>query len=61
SKKGRYFFGCSKWPKCDFVAWALPGSPEDIKQKERAAAKAAAAENSGEKEKAPEEAFNTPM
>ncbi|MDO8522983.1 MAG: type I DNA topoisomerase, partial [bacterium] len=47
SKKGRYFFGCSKWPKCDFVAWALPGSPEDIKQKERAAAKAAAAENSG--------------
>lgn len=36
SKKGRYFFGCSKWPKCDFVSWTLPGSEEDIKAKEKA-------------------------
>ncbi len=36
SKKGRYFFGCSRWPECDFVSWALPGSEEDKKQKERA-------------------------
>lgn len=25
SKKGRYFFGCSRWPNCDFVSWTLPG------------------------------------
>ncbi len=40
SKKGRYFFGCSKWPKCDFISWTLPGSAEDIKAKEKAAVKA---------------------
>ncbi|QQG42570.1 MAG: type I DNA topoisomerase [Candidatus Giovannonibacteria bacterium] len=24
-KNGRYFFGCSRWPACDFVSWTLPG------------------------------------
>ncbi|MBE6755336.1 MAG: type I DNA topoisomerase [Ruminococcaceae bacterium] len=24
SKKGRVFFGCSKWPDCDFVTWDKP-------------------------------------
>lgn len=23
SKKGRYFFGCSKYPECDFISWTL--------------------------------------
>lgn len=22
---GRHFFGCSRWPDCDFVSWTLPG------------------------------------
>ncbi|MDP2668816.1 MAG: type I DNA topoisomerase [bacterium] len=48
SKKGRYFFGCSLWPKCDFVAWAMPGSAEDIKQKEKAAVKALKAAEAAE-------------
>ncbi|KKU59698.1 MAG: topoisomerase protein [Parcubacteria group bacterium GW2011_GWA2_47_12] len=48
SKKGRYFFGCSKWPKCDFISWTLPGSAEDIKAKEKAAAKALKAAEAGE-------------
>ena len=24
SKKGRVFYGCSKWPECDFVTWDKP-------------------------------------
>ena len=24
SKKGRVFYGCSKWPQCDFVTWDKP-------------------------------------
>ncbi len=24
SKKGRTFYGCSEWPKCDFVTWDKP-------------------------------------
>lgn len=24
SKKGRIFFGCDKWPECDFVTWDIP-------------------------------------
>ena len=24
SKRGRLFYGCSKYPECDFTAWALP-------------------------------------
>lgn len=24
SKKGRYFFGCSKYPECNFISWTLP-------------------------------------
>ena len=30
SKKGRYFFGCSRYPNCDFISWTLPG--EDKKE-----------------------------
>lgn len=26
SKKGRYFFGCSRYPECDFISWTLPGA-----------------------------------
>lgn len=39
TKKGRFFFGCSKYPACDFASWAFPGSAEDIKAKEKAAVK----------------------
>jgi DNA topoisomerase-1 len=28
TRKGRKFYGCSNYPKCDFAAWKL----EDIKQ-----------------------------
>jgi DNA topoisomerase-1 len=24
SKKGRTYYGCEKWPKCDFMAWDTP-------------------------------------
>ena len=24
SKKGRTYYGCEKWPKCDFMAWDKP-------------------------------------
>ncbi|HQY31345.1 MAG TPA: topoisomerase DNA-binding C4 zinc finger domain-containing protein, partial [Thermomicrobiales bacterium] len=24
SKKGRVFYGCSRWPDCDFVSWDKP-------------------------------------
>jgi DNA topoisomerase I len=24
SKKGKTFYGCTRWPECDFVAWAKP-------------------------------------
>ena len=24
SKKGRWFFGCSRYPNCDFISWTLP-------------------------------------
>lgn len=24
SKKGRFFYGCSKWPACDFISWKNP-------------------------------------
>jgi len=29
SKKGRYFFGCSEWPACDFISWTLPGQEKN--------------------------------
>ncbi|HRY77041.1 MAG TPA: type I DNA topoisomerase [Candidatus Paceibacterota bacterium] len=29
SKKGRFFYGCSRWPQCDFVSWKKPGNNED--------------------------------
>lgn len=28
SKRGRYFFGCSRWPECDFVSWTMPKGPD---------------------------------
>ncbi len=28
SKRGRYFYGCSLWPACDFVSWTLPKAPD---------------------------------
>jgi DNA topoisomerase-1 len=24
SKKGKTFYGCNRWPECNFVAWAKP-------------------------------------
>jgi DNA topoisomerase-1 len=24
SKNGRFFYGCSNYPKCDFVSWNKP-------------------------------------
>jgi len=24
SKKGRVFYGCARWPACDFVSWDKP-------------------------------------
>ena len=24
SKKGKVFYGCSDYPKCDFVSWEIP-------------------------------------
>jgi DNA topoisomerase-1 len=29
SKKGRKFFGCSNYPKCDFTAFKLPTETEE--------------------------------
>lgn len=28
TKKGRPFFGCSNYPKCDFASWNRPGDPK---------------------------------
>ena len=28
SKKGRFFYGCSRWPQCDFVSWKKPSSED---------------------------------
>lgn len=25
TKRGRFFYGCSKWPDCDFASWKKPG------------------------------------
>ena len=25
SRKGRKFYGCERYPECDFVSWDLPG------------------------------------
>jgi DNA topoisomerase-1 len=27
TKKGKGFYGCSAWPKCDFASWRKPGKP----------------------------------
>jgi len=48
TRKGRFFFGCSKYPACDFASWTMPGSEEDKKAKERAAAKAFKAAETGQ-------------
>ena len=29
TKKGRVFYGCSVYPKCDFASWTKPKSPKD--------------------------------
>ena len=29
SKKGRFFYGCSRWPNCDFVSWKKPGNNDE--------------------------------
>lgn len=29
TKKGRIFYGCSKYPACDFASWTKPQAPED--------------------------------
>ena len=29
SKRGRAFYGCSRWPDCDYASWKKPGTPED--------------------------------
>lgn len=28
TKRGRFFYGCSKWPDCDFASWKKPGAEE---------------------------------
>ena len=33
TKKGRFFYGCSRWPACDFASWSKPGPPE-VKEKD---------------------------
>lgn len=32
SKKGRFFYGCSRWPQCDFVSWKNPSTEEDVEE-----------------------------
>ncbi len=29
TKKGRFFFGCSRYPDCDFASWTLPSKEND--------------------------------
>ncbi|MFC1594842.1 type I DNA topoisomerase [Patescibacteria group bacterium] len=29
SKRGRFFFGCSRWPDCDFASWKKPEIPQN--------------------------------
>lgn len=29
SKRGRFFYGCSKWPGCDFVSWQKPKNEKE--------------------------------
>ncbi len=48
TKKGRYFYGCSRWPDCDFAAWKLPQKERDededsepSEEKEKSAAETA--------------------
>ena len=31
TKKGRFFYGCSKYPDCDFVSWKKPTNEENMK------------------------------
>lgn len=39
TKKGRYFWGCSNWPKCDYATWQNPEKdptpPEPEKEEEK--------------------------
>lgn len=34
SKKGRWFFGCSRYPNCDFISWTIPETKKDATVKE---------------------------
>lgn len=29
TKKGRFFYGCSKWPDCDYASWKKPEATEE--------------------------------
>ncbi|MFH0712784.1 MAG: type I DNA topoisomerase [Candidatus Jorgensenbacteria bacterium] len=30
TKRGRFFYGCSRWPDCDFASWQKPKSEKDL-------------------------------
>jgi len=30
TKKGRFFYGCSKWPACDYASWKKPTDNEEV-------------------------------
>lgn len=30
TKKGKTFFGCSKWPDCDYAAWRKPNKEQEV-------------------------------
>jgi DNA topoisomerase-1 len=32
--KGRFFYGCSRYPDCDFVSWKKPGTPAKVGNKD---------------------------
>lgn len=32
TKKGRFFYGCSKYPDCDYAAWKIPEKTEEKKE-----------------------------
>lgn len=34
TKKGRFFYGCSKWPACDYASWKKPDTEETPDEKE---------------------------
>ena len=34
TKKGRTFWGCSNWPKCDFATWQNPAADKEEKKED---------------------------